>query len=211
MSLEVCYGLRFTTENEEIVLQFLKQYAKKWMYGREIGGDTGKTHFHLYIETVSKNPAIRAWIRKYIGSGNGIYTMKEVEKNPVQYLAYSMKDGNYIFSENYTEEEIQAIRTYDAKVKAEIKERKEKKKNKKSYIVKYVQKNLPGTYFIREKLRDSPPDFYLLRKETMLILIRYCREDDRYPSITRIRSESLYVIQKLFGDLYDQEILELCL
>lgn len=211
MSAEKYYAMRITTHDEPLVQTLLSTYSHKWLYAIEVGTRTEKVHFHIYMETTHKSPAIRSWIRKYVGSGNGNYTMKETEKYPLEYLSYIIKDDKFHTSDNYTQQEIDEIIEYDRKVKREISERNEKKKNKKSYIVKYVEKNLPQSYLINEKTRGSLPDFDSLRKETMLVLIKYCREEDCYPSITRIRSESLYVIQKLFGDQYDRKILELCL
>lgn len=205
------YSARFTTSDEKIVLTFLEKYSYKYLYSREKGDKTDKVHFHLYFETMSKSPAIRMWIRKNIGTGNGNYTMKAVEENPVEYLSYVIKDGDYKFSDNYDLKEIELIRNYDEKVKMEIQEKKEKKKNKKSHIVKYVEQNLHFRHRLPDHLKGPRPSFETLRREVLLLLIRYVREEDLYPSVNRLRSESLYVIQKIFGDSYDRDILDLCM
>lgn len=63
------------------------------------GFKTDNPHMHFYIETTTKSQALRVQIRKLSSQkGNGSYSLKTTDPNPVEYLAYMMKENKHDFS-----------------------------------------------------------------------------------------------------------------
>lgn len=119
------YKLRIDTEDRDKVLQLLKRYSTRYLVCIENIG-TENTHTHSFFSTDKENRTIRAYIRKSFGKGNGTYSMKELDEEfPIEYLAYCVKENNYITT--FTSEEIQKIKELDLKIKSEIKQKKKDK------------------------------------------------------------------------------------
>lgn len=74
-------------------------------------------HTHFYLETHVSSPALRARIRKIVGSGNGAYSLKKCEQYPIEYLAYLHKEGSPVYK-NIPQKTIDEATEYDLKVKS---------------------------------------------------------------------------------------------
>lgn len=101
-------------------------------------------HYHYYVESLTKSATIRNYIRTYIGKGNGVYTLGNLdEEKPMEYLSYICKDGNAIFY-NIDIKLQQDVLAYSVRVNDEIKEKKRKKRlSDRQEIFKYLDENLP--------------------------------------------------------------------
>lgn len=85
-------------------------------------------HIHLYIETQINDRTLRSQIRKFAGTGNGIYSLKLLDElKPIEYLAYMLKMGG-MTSKNIDEDTINLCNQHDEKIKKEIQIKKEKRK-----------------------------------------------------------------------------------
>lgn len=119
------WKLRIDTTDKEKVKKFIKMYAGLHFVCFENEGEENP-HMHAYFETVCTEKSIREWIRRHFGAGNRIYSMKEVEHNPVAYLAYLLKQSN--FYHNLSEELMKEVHIHNEAVKTSMKEKKAAKR-----------------------------------------------------------------------------------
>ncbi len=105
-------------------------------------------HVHFYLETLVLNETLRARIRKLCGKGNRSYSLKKVEKHPMEYLAYLLKEGKPVYV-NIPDVVISESIAYDEKVKADL-------KAKKSARLKMPEKIL--AYMEEKKWNINPPN-----------------------------------------------------
>lgn len=129
------YKIRIDTSSKDAVQKLMDRYAKRYLFVFEKIG-TPDQHCHIYMETQHSHRAIRAMIRKVFGSGNGVYSMVVVEHEPLEYLAYCLKEGKP--THNIGEELLTRAREHDKKVKAEIKLKKASRRSQLSLIKEYV-------------------------------------------------------------------------
>lgn len=129
------YKIRIDTHSLELVQKLCDRYAKRYLFAFEKIG-TPDQHTHIYMETFHKETAIRAMIRKRFGSGNGVYSMKAVEYEPLAYLAYCVKQGKPYH--NMPEDLIKKAKEYDDKVKQELKAKKAARRSQLEIIREYV-------------------------------------------------------------------------
>lgn len=116
------YKLRIDTDNVGGVITLLKRYCEIYLTSIEMEG-TEDVHTHSYIETSTKEATIRNAVRKAYGSGNGVYSLKELsESRPVEYLAYCIKGRQY--STNLPPDVVKLAEDYDMVVKKGMKEKK---------------------------------------------------------------------------------------
>lgn len=126
------YKLRVDTDDKEKFREFLLKYTDKYLFAMENKGKEN-THIHAYMETTTKQATLRTNIRKRFGSGNGVYSLKELDAAaPVEYLAYCIKEDKS-YDTNLSPEVIDLAKEYDFQVKKEI---KEKKANRKTILQK---------------------------------------------------------------------------
>lgn len=120
------YKIRVDTDDITKVRELIDRYSDRYILSFEGGFEN--PHVHGYFETTTKQLTIRARIRKFFGSGNGIYSLKELDEIfPFEYIAYILKDGDYQLK-GVTEEEIQKAKEFNIEVKKQIKEKKAKKR-----------------------------------------------------------------------------------
>lgn len=126
------YKLRIDTQDLDVLEKIQNKYFESYLRGMESveqydDKEDTNPHVHYYIHMFEeKTNPLRQYIRKYIGKGNGIYSLKELdEEYPVEYLAYVLKDGE-IKSENISQEVLDKAKEYDISVKASIKDKKAK-------------------------------------------------------------------------------------
>lgn len=124
------YKLRIDTNERKDVIELISSYAETYLCAFENQG-SDNPHCHLYIELLSdpfvKTPtsAIRKAIRQKYGSGNGSYSLKELDAPyPLEYLAYCIKEKDYITSDAFDLSKLKEAKAYDLKIKTEIRERK---------------------------------------------------------------------------------------
>lgn len=142
-----------------------------WCYETTTTEEGNNGHFHFYFESDVKKPTLRARITSLTGRGNGCYSLKECdERMPIKYLAYIMKDKYY--EKNGIPEDIyQEALQYDEKVKAEMKEKKQKKKNVLQEIEdSYVQ------YFNENERRTPEDDPWEHTRYLLRFIINYYSE-----------------------------------
>lgn len=139
------YALRITTDNQPLVMDFLKKYSDKYLITWENADPPAgpqphgirlkKKHCHIYLETIKSRQSMVKWIQRNIGKGNGCYSMKALDQErPIEYLAYMVKecskdDGRLYLEGNLPEECVKAAIEYDAKVKDEMNEKAKQKES----------------------------------------------------------------------------------
>lgn len=105
------------------ILGMFDKYFTTYLIAFE-GTETENPHCHGYIETETKQATIRLNIRKRFGGGNGSYSLKALDEQfPLEYLAYMIKDGEFI-NHGVPEAVLVKAKEHDIKVKKEMKEKK---------------------------------------------------------------------------------------
>lgn len=90
-------------------------------------GGIENPHYHLFLKTHMKMPAMRATLRKHNLRGNASYSLKKIDEEwPVEYLAYMMKEGDFTYT-NIPEDIVEQFTEYDKKVKQQIADKKKRK------------------------------------------------------------------------------------
>lgn len=131
------YKLRVDTEDKIELKNLLIKYTEVFLIGLENGG-TNNPHCHVYFETTHQSSAIRMAIRKKYGSGNGVYSLKELdEKQPIEYISYCLKENNFIHT--LDEEFITKCKEWNTKIQTEMKEKKEGRKTILQKIEEYYE------------------------------------------------------------------------
>jgi len=138
------YKLRVTLIDNvsyEQVLNLVVRYSPDCYAGcYEVGKKAENPHTHWYLEYSGNAEAIRKAIRALGGKGNRIYSMKVLdEEKPVAYIAYLMKEGDFV-SNGFTPELLQEAKEHDDQVKDEIKKKKEKRKSKYKRVISAYEK-----------------------------------------------------------------------
>lgn len=128
------YKLRITTQDEKAIEAFLSRYISNYLWSIEKVG-TAKQHAHFYLETTTKEPTIRAHIRKKFGDGNKNYSLTACEQYPLEHCAYVLKEGNY--KHTFDEEFIHRCVEYDEDMKEQIKKRKKEKRTRLTNIQQF--------------------------------------------------------------------------
>jgi len=88
------YKLRidYINEKEEVYRDLELKYFTNYTRAKEGHTDQLNPHYHYYVETTKTEVSIRQYIRKNIGGGNGVYSLKKCEEHPLAYLAYLLKE-----------------------------------------------------------------------------------------------------------------------
>lgn len=131
------FALRTDIEkiDTEQLFQQIKERASAYCYCYE--GSATNPHIHWYLETKDKAPALRAMLRKLGLKGNGSYSLKESQHQPIEYLAYMLKENRF-HNEGIPEEIITEAIEHQERVVAEMKAKKEAKKGKYQKVKEYV-------------------------------------------------------------------------
>jgi len=160
---EFHYSLRVTTKDQKSLIGLLEKYSSESIFSREEGSATGKVHYHCYMTSVTKDATLRKAIRTKFNpenlkelKGNALYSLKNLdERLPLEYCSYMIKEGEYKFI-NVPEEKQKAIEDYQAVVKKQIKEKKERKKNKMSNMCAFIKEYIENKDYLDESLRAQP-------------------------------------------------------
>lgn len=120
--MSVSYKIRIDSHDRTAIKLLLDKYCDKFIIAFE--GEEVNPHCHGLIVTTAKQATIRSNLRKSFGSGNGSYSMKELdEEYPLEYLAYLVKEGDY-YNSGVPDDLLQKAIEYDKDVKAQMKEKK---------------------------------------------------------------------------------------
>lgn len=138
-----------------------------YMYAVE-GSLTQNPHVHMYLNTGTALPTIRARLRKLGLSGNGGYSITTV-RDKLKCLAYFMKEG--VYETNLPPDVIQQAKEYDSKVKAEMAEKTAKPKS----ILHELSKTFNEAYSY-PGVRERGPGLANAQFELAQLIIQYHRE-----------------------------------
>lgn len=129
------YKIRFDTHDQELIDRLCSGHSR-YLYSLEYSKKgRNKAHTHFFLESERKRDTLVKIITKhpeYVKGRQWYYVKlcKVSEKMPLtRYLGYCMKDSKY-YSKGITDAELLEGTKYDERVKADIKEKKEKKKSR---------------------------------------------------------------------------------
>lgn len=132
------YKLRtdLTNVSSSTILEIVCDLSNTYAFCKE-GSKTDNPHLHIYMETDVHQKTIRSRFRAKGLKGNGAISLTQCEQNPIQYLAYMMKEKKFSHI-NIPPEVIEEAKQYDDNVKKQMKERKEAKKSILQRLTAYV-------------------------------------------------------------------------
>lgn len=157
------YKIRIDSHAIQSIRMLFTKYFDRYIVAFE-GGEENP-HCHAIASSTAKSATIRSNIRKLFGSGNGSYSMKELdEEYPLEYIAYILKEGKYENS-GYPESILQEAKDYDLKIKQEIKEKKQERRTilqkiDDEYFSNIEDGVIDGHYVDRHYVVSSVLDFY---------------------------------------------------
>lgn len=139
--MKIHYKLRITLTHTNIadVLSTIDKISPEYAYVEEKGKQEEHPHVHLYliVDKSYKEDTIRTKLRKLTKSarGNKLYSLVKLDVEEgrsiaIEYLAYMMKEGEVRYIGVWIGEDVDEALAYDATVKEEIKQKKEKRKSR---------------------------------------------------------------------------------
>lgn len=158
------YKIRIDSHDRSAIRMLLTKYTDSYLLAFE-GEGSQNPHCHGLFSTTSKPATIRSNLRKKFGSGNGSYSMKELdEEYPLEYIAYIIKEGDYEIH-NIPPEIIERAKAHDIQVKKEMKEKKSQRKTilkqiEEKYFSKCEKGVIDGTYVMKEFVVEKVLEFY---------------------------------------------------
>lgn len=176
-----CYKLRidYTPSKDNKYREMENKYFSS--YVRVLEDVSGENHhYHYYVETTSSSVALRQYIRKEFGSGNGTYSLKKVEKHPIEYIAYMYKTittdnnvGSTFVTYNMPVDVIKEAKAYDIKVKQSL---KNKSRGMVSQLENYLIDKYGSVTTNKENLVRSVVQFYVEQNKSFddYTILRVC-------------------------------------
>lgn len=157
-------------------------------------------HFHYYIESMTKAPTIRNYIRTYIGRGNGVYSLGLLdEEKPMEYLSYIVKEEECVFY-NISETLKEEILAYSRRVSAEIKEKRKKRKaSDRTEVFKYLDEKIEVDLIKPDMVCELIVDWYI--KEEKLLRYFYIKNLAETYLCRRNAHYRMQFVRKLKDDL----------
>lgn len=164
-----CFKLRVDLQKLSVddILCLVEKYATTHCYCIE--GNEVNPHMHFYVETDVQSPALRKSLRGLGLSGNGSYSLKTVEKNPIAYIAYMMKEKRFVQASLDRKVYAEACK-YNESVKEEMKKKIESKKSVIQKIIEFLKENPKNFYKgvpCKIQLQDAILDYH--RKNNLLV------------------------------------------
>lgn len=160
------YKLRIDSHSDDNLL--ITKGMSKYSYCYE-GTDLGNPHMHFHIISDLKRASLIARVKAlpHYVKGNGFYSLRELRPEDDGYLrydAYIMKETKPVYV-GYSSDEITAIEEFDAKIKQEIKEKKQSRKTilqqiDDKYFSEVDDGILDGTYVMKEFVVDKVLEFF---------------------------------------------------
>lgn len=188
------YKIRIDSHDRTNIKLLLSKYSDRYMLAFE-GQSSENPHCHGFFATTTKPATIRSNLRKQFGTGNGSYSMKELDEDyPLEYIAYIIKEGDYI-EHNMPPEILVKAKEHDTQVKLELKAKKEKKKTvlaqiDEKYFSDAVNGILDDNFITKEYVVDKVLEYYReskgLIREFMIVSIcqtlclKHVRSYERY-------------------------------
>ncbi len=121
--------------------------------------DEKNSHYHYYVETLASSDSIRQFIRRKLGSGNGVYSLKCLdERYPIEYLAYLLKDDTNSVWFKIPDIIRKDANVYDSSVKESIKLKKRKKLQR---LEVYILDRYGSFILNKEQLINDFVDYYI--------------------------------------------------
>lgn len=151
--------LRIHTVDRKLVQSFLDKYSDgDYLYAFE--DNATRPHFHVYFETLHKEPAMRNHLRSRFGSGNGAYSLKSLDGiRPIRYLAYCVKMGDYTLSENFGP--VDEYLAYEEQTKKDFRTRATVLDSVEQYVLAELPKDPKGVPIIprfNDEIQDNEAD-----------------------------------------------------
>lgn len=154
------YKVRIDTNDRTRTTNFLDKYSDCYLISFE-NQETDNPHCHGYLETTTKQATIRNAIRKQYGGGNGSYSLKSLdEERPLEYLAYIIKEGDYVNS-GIPEETLAKAKEHDALVKTQMKEKAKQRRT----TLEVLQEELASDLVVQQD------ESYIRYKERILMAV----------------------------------------
>lgn len=122
------YAIRIDDPDETGLPEFYKYITRRckyFVYGQERKSETGMLHQHWYVYTQNDKTAINAWFRR-----NGFTPQSraiQVVKNRLKAIAYTIKNGDTVWSIGFPALMHDASEKYDISVKNDLQVRKNKR------------------------------------------------------------------------------------
>lgn len=130
------YKLRIDSIDPDVISHIANHYSPDCYLFAVEGLTETNPHTHFYLEMEGKPTALRAYIRKHVGAGNGIYSLVELDEcKPVEYLAYCIKGGDHQ-SRNI---DLDPAKSYDFKIKDDRSKKKKERKTVLQSIIEHYQ------------------------------------------------------------------------
>lgn len=118
------YKLRITITNPgdlSHIETLSNRYFDKYIVAREDWDN--HPHVHFYIETSKTMSSIRQYITKYIGKGNGVYSLNRLkERHPIEYIAYITKQDAHFKSVGIPKEILEQAEAHKVEYRKKKKE-----------------------------------------------------------------------------------------
>lgn len=157
------------------IIQYLLTVTNSMAYVIE-GSLSDNPHMHFYLEINVSNQIVRRNMRLLCGKGNGAYSLKQVDRYPIEYLAYMLKDGKVTYV-NIPEDIKQESIAYNAKVAAEIKAKKADKIPRWKQLTSKILPDLQYTeikgnkvYTFTHNEEKYHPTLELITERTILVM-----------------------------------------
>lgn len=206
------YKLRVDTDSVSWCTAFVKKYCDQYLFCMENEATTNQ-HCHFYIQkrTDATEIAIRKFIQRTIGSGNGAYSLKRLTGIlPVEYCAYCIKDqrSDSTIYHNLGEDYIKVLREHNVEVKKEIKEKKLAKKSQYQTVIDAYQEVNSGimeTWGLADT--GSCPGKYKAEEVALWIINYYLKKEQQLRKST-IESLTLTIMCKFhsYGNYLAQDV-----
>jgi len=168
------------------------KYFNSYVRAKEGGSDGSNVHYHYYFSSTVRKETIRQYIQKYIGKGNGIYSLKLLrEEKPLEYLSYLIKEDTNTVWFNMADGVRDEVMAYDKEMKDKVKASKTKTMDRVQKIQEfYVSKYGSLSRLNREQLVEAVVEYHQVNK----LVIRFYQIEGLITTIL-VNNEEAYKAQ----------------
>lgn len=195
--------VRLTEVSAEQVISLIDSLTgyNKYCYVLEKESSFTNPHLHAYFESVVNKNTIRTKFQRLGLVGNGAYSLKEIEIDPIEYLAYMCKEGIPNWKNGPSEELKKEIETYDKAVKQSMKDKKKSKESimeqLRQHIAPHVdiifKKETPQSqpHILHSTIRRMVLDYYVDNELTIRAFSIQSQVDTLFAYFSKLASPSL--------------------
>lgn len=190
------YKIRIDADQHSFaeIEHFISEFTTTYVGCYEENKDGSNPHTHWYVESSTKKSTIRQRIRRYVGRGNGNYSLKEVdERFPPEYLRYITKDGRIVYHPNFDKDIINKAIKDDKELKKQLKDKRKDKKSEYKKLEEYVVKLHEECCEYFYSKNHYYPD--MSSSEILQYVIRYYKEKEKlvrkFAIISQVQTLSL--------------------